>query len=450
MKLRILAINWEIIHDTATNARFTDAPAFSDYDAVVIDPSEIYSLLVQHAAKRTPEGSLAVNIDGDQGHTRSLIKFMERRAGEVLALLHKTRGVILTKAVPMDDVLILKGYDSYRRPVDQGSLSIYSWLPQISRYIQVVDDLVKLFPRDGSVVETLSKKHPLAQYLTAFREEVRYSCVVVPQPAGGQNVEVIATDKVGTPIATDCSVHGGRVVFLPSFQPSDPSKAGGILVNVVRRLLGRSPHEAAPKWAVSYPVHGETLFHADLDAIEEKVSQLENVRAELMTRVERVKAFQVLLHGQGKYSLEPVVREAFRTLGFRVPEPEEYGEQYDLRLSCDEGEAIGEVEGVDDGPVGVEKYRQLLDYVDQELTNNNRRCKGILVGNGFRLTDPKDRPDQFTEPARRGCMANGFCMVATTELFRAVNVVLADQGNESLKARIRGKIQNAVGDWRLE
>jgi len=138
MKLRILAINWEIIHDTATNARFTDAPAFSDYDAVVIDPSEIYSLLVQHAAKRTPEGSLAVNIDGDQGHTRSLIKFMERRAGEVLALLHKTRGVILTKAVPMDDVLILKGYDSYRRPVDQGSLSIYSWLPQISRCRDII------------------------------------------------------------------------------------------------------------------------------------------------------------------------------------------------------------------------------------------------------------------------------------------------------------------------
>ena len=76
--------------------------------------------------------------------------------------------------------------------------------------------------------------------------------------------------------------------------------------------------------------------------------------------------------------------------------------------------------------------------------------KGILVGNGYRQLDPKDWKDQFTDSARPGCVTKRFCMVTPSELYRAVNAVLAKPSDESLKARIRGTILNAVGDWVFE
>jgi len=52
------------------------------------------------------------------------------------------------------------------------------------------------------------------------------------------------------------------------------------------------------------------------------------------------------------------------------------------------------------GQINVGKYRQLLDYIEDEAAESGITVKGILVGNGFRLEPPSNRGDQFTEACK--------------------------------------------------
>ena len=45
LTLRMLAVDCHIKHEAVTNSGFTEAPAFSDFDAMIINPSAIYSCL---------------------------------------------------------------------------------------------------------------------------------------------------------------------------------------------------------------------------------------------------------------------------------------------------------------------------------------------------------------------------------------------------------------------
>lgn len=156
-----------------------------------------------------------------------------------------------------------------------------------------------------------------------------------------------------------------------------------------------------------------------------------------------------LLFGYGKGILEPQVRAAFRMLGFEVREPEEYTGEWDLDLTDPDtgASAIGEVEG-SEGFVDVDKSRQLLDYIAAGTTDG-RDHKGILIGNGFRLTPPDapERQQQFSDHARLAATRFQFCLLPTTELFKAVCAVLESPQDGNLKATIRQSILGTVGPW---
>jgi len=109
--------------------------------------------------------------------------------------------------------------------------------------------------------------------------------------------------------------------------------------------------------------------------------------------------------------------------------------------------AIGEVEG-SEGPIDVDKSRQLLDYIEAEAIEG-RHHKGILIGNGSRLTPPEapERVQQFSDHARRAAARFQFCLLPTTELFKAVSAVLESPQDEVLRAQIRRSLLNTVGTW---
>jgi hypothetical protein len=147
--------------------------------------------------------------------------------------------------------------------------------------------------------------------------------------------------------------------------------------------------------------------------------------------------------------LEPLVRSAFKLFGFAVPEPEEYEGEWDVELRDNQSgqTALGEVEG-SEGVIDVDKYRQLLDYIEAEV-QEGRDHKGILIGNGYRLLalDAPERQNQFSEHARRGAVRNQFSLVSTTELFKAVCAVLESPNDQALKATIRESLLATTGPW---
>ncbi len=172
----------------------------------------------------------------------------------------------------------------------------------------------------------------------------------------------------------------------------------------------------------------------ELERAEEKVREAKEDR-------DHVAKLHNLLWCTGKFQLKPV-RDAFSILRFVVKE------ESNRDAVLYEGEkkvAIVEIEG-SNGAVNVVNYRQLLDYVQDELLlDSGTQVKGIIAGNGFRHLEPENRNDQFTDECRRGALSQNYCLLPTSEPFNAVKAVIADP-SEGLKETIRKNIIKAVGD----
>jgi hypothetical protein len=181
--------------------------------------------------------------------------------------------------------------------------------------------------------------------------------------------------------------------------PAD--RIGAAVKGVVEAHFGGPTEIEVPAWATHVPVPGA-------DANDGQIAELEIKREQIHAHISRLEAqrsellnYRSLLFGHGKTVLEPVVRKSFSELGFAVPQEWQGEWDFELAEPASGKTVIGEIEG-SDGPIDVDKYRQLLDYFQAEVLEG-RIHKGILVGNGYR-TKPLDTPErssQFTEHALR-------------------------------------------------
>ncbi len=231
----------------------------------------------------------------------------------------------------------------------------------------------------------------------------------------------------------------GRVCLLPPANNVPADRIGAALVKIITTHFRKTSQVDAPTWAGDILVPGANVHDAEIatlrkhsEEIEQQISSLDEDRKRLLGHVQ-------LLFAYGKGVLEPAVRSALRLMGFAVCEPEEYAGEWDVELMEQQSgkTALGEVEG-SEGVIDVDKYRQLLDYIEAE-SQEGRDHKGILIGNGYRLLPPDapERQHQFSDHARRGAIRNQFCLLPTTELFKAVCAVLESPQDEVLKSSIR-------------
>jgi hypothetical protein len=87
-----------------------------------------------------------------------------------------------------------------------------------------------------------------------------------------------------------------------------------------------------------------------------------------------------------------------------------------------EGRLLGEAEGKDTKAVNIEKLRQLAMNIHEDLQRDEVQvpAKGVLFGNGYRLTAPIERGVQFTEKCVSAARSSTTALVATSDLFRAI------------------------------
>lgn len=113
------------------------------------------------------------------------------------------------------------------------------------------------------------------------------------------------------------------------------------------------------------------------------------------------------------------------------------------------GYGVCEIEGPE-GAIDLAKYRQLRDYVEDEVAKGNTP-KGFLIGNGYRNhpLDADERKNQFTQHALRNGKKLGFCLLPTSELFKAVCAVL-QTSSEDVKREIRQSLFDCVGAWSFD
>ncbi|MEW6214931.1 MAG: hypothetical protein AB1478_07000 [Nitrospirota bacterium] len=430
MKLKILSVDFPIKGKGIENYSFYKAPSFLDYDVVIIDPESISDLWTE---KITPEddGRLWTYARSDEGFGKWLDSSMSRRREEIDQILTITKGIVIYILRGIGKRLNIGEWRSDERP--KIVIDRYNWLPYSTspRYVP-----------PGREIKIVNKYHPFNQYLTVFKDSLYFEAILVKN---GRMLP-IATNKVGEVIAAEYRVEEGKLIFLPPLVNPDPEKTGGVLIDCLRGALKWSSRSGKPSWFLAYSLPGETEVITKIKGLDDEISKIEKRKEEFQSEYNRFEMLKSLLYEQGRYGLEPAVREAFRILGFNVLNPDEYDEEYDLFSKEEDLIVIGEIEG-SEKQVDNEKYRQLLEYViDCEETLNGKRVKGILIGNGFIKIKPEERGEQFTDAAIRGCRSRRFCRITTFELYKAVQAVLSEAVQ---REEIKKQILNCEDEFKL-
>ena len=179
-----------------------------------------------------------------------------------------------------------------------------------------------------------------------------------------------------------------------------------------------------PHWIKKYSLPNENKNVAKVEQLNKKISVLQKEKQNLEEEQVNIAKFKGLLYGKGKRNLEPLVREAFKLMGFNVIDSEQYEEEYDLYIKEKDLTIIGEIEGTDNSLIDIDKYRQLLDYTESEL-DKVAKCKGILIGNAYKDINPIKRQEQFSQHAIKHCENQEFCRITTYQLFEIVKKIFS-------------------------
>lgn len=417
MARRILNYGLAATHKRITNlANFADTDVVSNYDAFIFDSE---ALRKQGAANN---------------HA------FERKKSEIGDLVRLKGGLVLSVLRPPMTIGFMYGGEANGLSILEGA---------DLRASSAVRETLRL----GTITQwdlLQSAKGPTVEYVRALKGHLRPQAYLAQDTTRVEdyNGTVVAASSVGWPVSAEFHSGTGRICFVPVAEGAPDGQVGAAIARMVEEHFGGLGEIESPAWVDGVPVPGA-------DAHDARIAQLSAEAERLMAEASRFSkerqcllSFRVLLYGYGDSLLEPVVRRTFREFGFTVLEPDEYEGDWDLDLADDETSrsAVGEVEGSDDA-INVRKLRQLLNYVEGE-EDAGRKRKGILVGNGYRLKglDEPERAVQFTERALKEATGFGYCLVPTTELFKAVCAVLRS-GDEGLKKTIRDSILAKVGVW---
>jgi len=451
VKLRILWVDVPLKHERVEMGSFRTADAFSDYDVVVIDPAEISAIWSGLQAEANGRIRLYAHRDGGTG--KALSELMQRRSDETKMLLERVGGILICFLRRKENVLERAGV----RGGTLDYIDLYSWIPT-RFYEKASKEGVEEFlfsglsystePRSGKQIVDIDFKHPFSQYFQAFQGRIRFE-VVVKLEEVEQSSTIIARNKVGEVIAFELPFGQGKMIFLPPAPIKyleDRKKAAGVLLSCVSSMVSLPVPSTRAAWLDKYSLPGENEHQKEIQNLGTQIQRLGDRKRELEEKQDVIGKLKGILDLRGKLQLEPLVREAFRKLGFKVLNREEYEEPYDLYMFEGKTPIVGEIEGTE-GQVDIQKFRQLLGYVTERVTETGEQCKGILVANAYADKDPPKRGEQFTKEVIRGCSTQKYCRITTWELFKALRAVLLVPSDRELKKRIRKAIIESDGEF---
>ncbi len=178
---------------------------------------------------------------------------------------------------------------------------------------------------------------------------------------------------------------------------------------------------------------------------DEEIERLKKHQQALYGDLNREQELKNLLFETGK-PLESAVTRALQAIGYSAENYDDGELELDQVIISPEGERfIGECEGKDNSAINIDKFRQLSENIQADLQKKevDKPAVGILFGNGFRLTPPLDRHEQFTEK----CLASarrGTILVQAMDLYPVARYILETKDQSYMKL-CRDAITASIG-----
>lgn len=438
--MRILSLGVPMPGAAVDNHSFANAPAFFDYDALVVDPAALSQLIEEivdgSAEHATRSGERVINRAAQPGAV-SLAALLRDRRTEAERLLARG-GLVVCFALPNVAHERVAGIDCDR----------YCWLPAPPA-LQYDEPFLRR--GDGSEIQPTDRDHPFGSFIDQLRGKLAYQAYFDDAAAGFAVAgRVIARSTGGAALAIELSVGAGCVIFLP---PPARVPAGderyvfsNALQEAVRQTLRLAAASSAPAWVQQYALPGlpeRLTARAEAagrrDAAQEALETADGVADELGR-------FQRLLWQEGRYGLEEPVRDALALLGFRVV-PADIDQPAEAVLTGDRGDsqtALLEVDAAIEA-VGMEGHFRLRRRLEEAIVQGKTK-RGLLIINGFRTRPPAERERQYQEPLRVAAETLRYCVATTEQLFHGVRAAL--EGDEATVRSLRERLLTTEGIMR--
>ena len=444
MRIKILSVDKFLKHDLINRSSFESSPSFSDFDAIIIDPGPLSFSLLRSPSTHLNDGSYFTDCNRDGGYGKNLIARFEKRKNEIEKLLEISQGILICYLRKKRESLILKTKRGFKY------LDCYSWLPDYSGEDMTISisSSVHIKEQEGTEISFIKQLHPFSKYFYAFKDKIRFESILEIREPLSEYTKIIAENKVQENISCEININGGKIILIPPLMLDNPEIEAGVLLSCIGEIMEFGYESPLPSWVKEYSLPNETEDVEIIVQLDEEIKRLNLEKQKYEDKQKYISKFKGLLYEKGKRALEPLVRDAFRLIGFKVFEPEEYTEEYDLYIKENEITIIGEIEGKDNSPLDVDKYRQLLDYIEQESTKGVS-CKGILIGNAFKDIDPAERKNQFSSHAIKGCERQKFCMITTHQLFDIVKKSFSGITNTEME-KIKKNIISCEKEFSLD
>jgi hypothetical protein len=408
--LRILSLGIGLPDAAIDNYNWASALSFYDYDAIVVEPAQGISRMIEGIARgeqfKTYD-DIPIADGPSTSETFGLSELLRRRRDETERLLAKG-GLVVVFGHPDVPHPAVSGFTGAHR---------YYWLPApegkdySSRHLK---------PAGGRHVNVVDWEHPFANYLDAKRNDVLYRVSIAEGPDGFENARVLARSDGGTAIAVEIPVLGGRVIFVPALPPritpGDRSAFASNLVAAIRNTLLTTAEGTAPEWVDEVELPGLDESRRRIQDAEAKLDEIEAELDAARGEYLGVERFRRILWQEGKYGFELPVRDALLQLGFRqfsnVDQPANFS--FGSTSVFIEAESSA-------GAVGMDPHYRLRQRLEARIADEGRAPpRGLIVVNGYRETPPDEREQQYTNALRVAAESLRYCVVQASDLFEAL------------------------------
>lgn len=432
--MRVLLIGFPLPHSSFDNYDFLQAPSFYDYDAVVVEPGQISKVIedvLTRAEDHTTYAGEPVLNEPPGPFVVGLADHLARRRDETERLLAagKLLVVFLRPDVPHSHVLGLPGYDRY------------SWLPAPPNVTYRPPHLI---PADGRGVTLEDASHPFSPLIDRYQNWFTYRAAFSERLPDFPSIgRVLMRSPGGVPIGVELKVGPGRILFLPALDDVPTGEMrfelAQALYDAIKRTIAGEGDEDAPGWASSLALPGLEEAEAEVARLRLGVQEAKDRLLEAETRAGESGRFRRLLWAGNTAMLDPVVRDAFRELGFRV----EHDERRPMMIEADGRTAFVEVDAAEEA-VPEWPYLRLQRRLEKDLIETHMPKKGVVVINGWRRRQPERRVYQATPALRIASENYRYAVVTGTQLFDLLRSAREDSDEENLRA-IRRTILDAEG-----
>lgn len=433
MPKKILTVGFDLAGDDIEFAAFTEKKSLLDWDIVLFRPDVSFFITYQHDNGEYM-GKLALN-DRKSFEMREANAHWRREIAQAV----EAGKLVVGFLPPPVEVFAATGTKS---------TSGTGRNQKVTRHVEPVTsyDCLPVTPRwtatQGTAMTLVAgARDLLAPYWKLFGKSSHYNVVwdsnakgVCVQTEHGQKpVGLFHKGKVST----------GALLLLPDmdflaeeFFAEDEeegevwSPAGeqfsasliGEIVALSKAIASDGEKTPQPDWASAdeFTLGPEIELRQQLLQAETELEKAQRAKEELSRQLEDVGQLRALLFEKGK-PLEAAIITALTLLGFKAEPYEDGKSEFDAVFESAEGRLLGEAEGKDNKAVNIEKLRQLSTNLHEDLQREevNQPAKGILFGNGYRLTKPGERETQFTDKCITSATSMSYGLVSTDRLYAA-------------------------------